>query len=427
MKPSKNKIMRPESLMMSHGYEPMLSEGAVKPPIFQTSTFVFHTAEEGKAFFEIAYGLRDKEQEESMGLIYSRLNNPNLEILEERLKLWENADDAAVFASGMAAISTAFLTFLKPGDTILYSTPIYGGTYYFIKNILTTQGIQIIPFSPWETEAEIAQKIIDNKAETSLKMVYVETPANPNNALFDLKMCRKITDDFGKDALMIVDNTFMGPIWQKPLDFGADLVVYSATKYLGGHSDLIAGACLGKAEPMKAIRGMRTFLGNMPGAWTAWLLLRSLETLQMRMERQALNAEKIAMYLNGHPLVEKVYYLGLLEEGTEQYNIYKKQFTGAGAVFSFDIKGGEKEAFMFMNNLRLFKLAVSLGGTESLVEHPSSMTHADVSPEDKIQMNITDKMIRLSIGVEHYDDLIDCLGEAFEIVNEMLTDRVGEV
>jgi methionine-gamma-lyase len=165
----------------------------------------------------------------------------------------------------------------------------------------------------------------------------------------------------------------------------------------------------------------------MPGAWTAWLLLRSLETLQMRMERQALNAEKIAMYLNGHPLVEKVYYLGLLEEGTEQYNIYKKQFTGAGAVFSFDIKGGEKEAFMFMNNLRLFKLAVSLGGTESLVEHPSSMTHADVSPEDKIQMNITDKMIRLSIGVEHYDDLIDCLGEAFEIVNEMLTDRVGEV
>ena len=142
-------------------------------------------------------------------------------------------------------------TFLKPGDTILYSTPIYGGTYYFIKNILTTQGIQIIPFSPWETEAEIAQKIIDNKAETSLKMVYVETPANPNNALFDLKMCRKITDDFGKDALMIVDNTFMGPIWQKPLDFGADLVVYSATKYLGGHSDLIAGACLGKAEPLK--------------------------------------------------------------------------------------------------------------------------------------------------------------------------------
>lgn len=421
----KTNKFKPESLMMSHGYEPMWSEGAVKPPIFQTSTFVFHTAEEGKAFFEIAYGLRNKEQEETMGLIYSRLNNPNLEILEERLKLWENADDAAVFASGMAAISTAFLTFLKPGDTILYSTPIYGGTYYFIKHILTSQNINIIPFSPWETEAEIAQKIIDNKAEKSLKMVYVETPANPNNALFDLEMCRRIADSFGNDALMVVDNTFMGPIWQKPLDFGADLVVYSATKYLGGHSDLIAGACLGKADVMKSIRGMRTFLGNMPGAWTAWLLLRSLETLQMRMERQALNAEKVAMYLNEHPLVEKVYYLGLLEEGTQQYEIYKKQHTGAGAVFSFDIKGGEKEAFEFLNNLHLFKLAVSLGSTESLAEHPSSMTHSDVSPEDKIQMNISDKMIRLSIGVEHYDDLITSLKEAFEAVNQVVMNELA--
>lgn len=411
-----SKKFRPESLMMSHGYEPMLSEGAVKPPIFQTSTFVFNTAEEGKAFFELAYGLRNKEQKETMGLIYSRLNNPNLEILEERLKLWEDAAEAAVFASGMAAISTTFLTFLKPGDTVLYSTPVYGGTYYFITNILTAQGINIIPFSAWETKADIAQKIIDHKAEKSLKMVYVETPANPNNALFDLEMCRTIADDFGKNTLMVVDNTFMGPIWQKPLNFGADLVLYSATKYLGGHSDLIAGACLGKDEPMKAIRGMRTFLGNMPSAWTAWLLLRSLETLKIRMEKQAMNAEKITTFLNNHPLVEKVYYLGLLMSNDPQYTIYKKQFTGAGAVFSFDIKGGEKEAFTFLNNLQLFKLAVSLGGTESLAQHPSSMTHADVLPEDKIQMNISDKMIRLSIGIEHFEDLIQDLKQAFECI-----------
>lgn len=417
----RTKKMNPESLMMSHGYEPMLSEGAVKVPIFQTSTFVFHTAEEGKAFFEVAYGLRQKDRLDKDGLIYSRLNNPNFEILEERLKVWENADDAAAFSSGMAAISTVFLTFLKPGDTILYSTPIYGGTYYFITNILTTQGINVIPFLHTDSKADIAQKIIDNKAEKSLKMVYVETPANPNNALFDLEMCKTIVNDFGNETLFVVDNTFMGPIWQKPLDFGADLVVYSATKYLGGHSDLIAGVCLGKAEPMKRIKGMRTFLGNMPTPFTAWLLTRSMETLQIRMEKQAFNAEKIAHYLNQHPLVEKVYYLGLLTEKDDEYSIYKKQFLGAGAVFSFDIVGGEKEAFAFLNHLKLFKLAVSLGSTESLVQHPSTMTHSDVLPEDKIIMNISDKMIRLSIGLEHYEDLIQDLENAFNIVKNMET------
>lgn len=415
----KAKNMKPETLMMSHGYEPMWSEGAVKPPIFQTSTFVFNTAEEGKAFFEVAYGLRQKNKYDKDGLIYSRLNNPNFEILEERLKLWESADDAAAFSSGMAAISTVLLTFLKPGDTILYSTPIYGGTYYFITNILTAQGINIIPFLHTDTKSDIAKKIIDNKAEKSLKMVYVETPANPNNALFDLEMCREIATDFNDETLFVVDNTFMGPIWQKPLDFGADLVVYSATKYLGGHSDLIAGVCLGNAEPMKAIKGMRTFLGNMPTPFTAWLLTRSMETLQIRMEKQAANTEKIAHYLNQHPLVEKVYYLGLLTEDDAEYVIYKKQFSGAGAVFSFDIVGGEKEAFTFLNHLKLFKLAVSLGSTESLVQHPSSMTHSDVLPEDKIIMNISDKMIRVSIGIENHEDLIQDLENAFVAVQNL--------
>lgn len=415
------KKMKPETLMMSHGYEPMWSEGAVKPPIFQTSTFVFHTAEEGKAFFEVAYGLRQKDKYDKDGLIYSRLNNPNIEILEERLKLWENADEAAGFSSGMAAISTVFMTFLKPGDTILYSTPIYGGTYYFIKNILTAQGIQVIPFLHTDSKEDIAKKIIDNKAEKRLKMVYVETPANPNNALFDLKMCRNIVDHFNKETLFVVDNTFMGPIWQKPLDFGADLVVYSATKYLGGHSDLVAGVCLGNAKPMKQIKGMRTFLGNMPTPFTAWLLCRSMETLQIRMEKQASNAEYVAKFLNNHPLVEKVYYLGLLQESDKEYSIYKQQFSGAGAVFSFDIVGGEKEAFAFLNHLKLFKLAVSLGSTESLAQHPSTMTHSDVLPEDKAIMNISDKMIRLSIGIENHEDLIRDLKDAFEVVRSLET------
>lgn len=399
----------PESLMMTHGYKPELSEGAIKCPIFQTSTFVFKSAEEGKSFFQVAYGKREKEPNEELGLIYSRLNNPDLQILEERLCLWDEAEECAVFESGMSAISTVMLEFLRPGDILLYSKPVYGGTDHFINKVLPQYGINGIGFTSNQSLEEINEMVKSTGAEDKVKMVFVETPANPTNTLFDLEICRRVADHHsrnGNEVILCVDNTYMGPLWQHPLKQGVDLVVYSATKYIGGHSDLIAGAVLGSALLMKRVRTLRTFLGNMTGPWTAWLLMRSLETLKVRMTKQAENAEKVAEFLQNHPKVEKVYYLGNLKPDDPQYAVFKKQMTSAGAMLSFDITGGEKEAFSFLNNLKLIKLAVSLGSTESLVEHPATMTHSDVSEEDRNLLGISEKLVRISIGVEHYSDII---------------------
>ncbi len=410
--------MHPESLMMSHGYKPELSEGSIKCPIFQTSTFVFKTAEEGKAFFEVAYGLREKDEHEELGLIYSRLNNPDLEILENRLCLWDKAEDCAVFESGMSAISTVLMEFLKPGDLLLYSNPIYGGTDHFIKQVLTKFGIHVVGFKTGQSEAEI-QQIIDNSGHGDrLAMIYVETPANPTNDLIDLDSCRKLAERNSRGeekVLLAVDNTYLGPLWQHPLQHGADLVMYSATKYIGGHSDVIAGACLGSAELMKRVKALRTFFGNMAGPWTGWLLMRSLETLKVRMDQQARNAREIARFLETHPAVERIYYLGSIPEDDERnQEIFKRQCLSPGAMLSFDLKGGEKNAFKFLNKLRLIRLAVSLGSTESLAQHPASMTHAGVDPELRQELGITDKLVRLSVGVEHYDDLISDLKQALD-------------
>lgn len=413
--------MKPESLMMSYGYDPTLSEGAIKCPIFQTSTFVFKNAREGKRFFELAYGLREKGVGEELGLIYSRLNNPDLEILENRLCLWDNAEDCAVFESGMSAISTAMLEFMKPGDLLLYSRPVYGGTDHFINHFLKKLNIDSIGFYATDTQEEIIQKINSTGKADRLTMIHIETPANPTNALIDIEMCARIKDHFTTTenrVVLSVDNTYMGPVWQHPLQHGADLVLYSATKYIGGHSDVIAGACLGSKELMGRVKGLRTFLGNMAGPWTGWLLMRSLETLKIRMEQAASNATHVAHFLENHPKVEKVYYLGFIpKQGSEsERSIYSRQFKSSGAMISFDIKGGEEEAFRFLDSLKLIKLAVSLGGTESLAEHPQTMTHADVPMEDKKIMHITEKLIRLSVGVEHYEDLISDIGQALENV-----------
>ncbi len=412
--------MQPESLMMSYGYKPELSEGAIKCPIFQTSTFVFKTAEEGKSFFQLAYGHREKEANEEMGLIYSRLNNPDLEILENRLTLWDNAEDCAVFESGMSAISTVFLEFLRPGDLLLFSSPLYGGTDHFIKHVLTQFGVHILGFYAGENEAAIIEKLEKSGFADKLALVYIETPANPTNALIDIGMCKAIADKYsqnGKHIPLAVDNTYMGPLWQHPLALGADLVLYSATKYIGGHSDVIAGACLGSKALMLRVKTLRTFLGNMAGPWTGWLLMRSLETLKARMEIQARNATEIAHFLKQHPKVEKVYYLGFLaEEDPQQALILQKQCKGFGAMISFDIVGGEAQAFKFLNNLKLIKLAVSLGSTESLAEHPATMTHVDVSPEDRERLSISEKLVRLSIGVEAPQDLIWDINQALETV-----------
>lgn len=405
-----SRILKPESLMMSYGYRPELSEGAIKCPIFQTSTFVFKSAEDGKAFFEVAYGHRAQKEDEELGLIYSRINNPDLEILENRLTLWDGAEDCAVFESGMAAISTVLLEFLKPGDVLLISSPLYGGSDHFIKKILTKFGIHSLTFKVGQSTTAIIEMVKASGYADKLAMVYIETPANPTNDLIDIEGAKAVAKYFStadKEVYLAVDNTYMGPVWQHPLQHGADLVLYSATKYIGGHSDVIAGACLGSKALMARVKGLRTFLGNMASPNTGWLLLRSLETLKIRMDMQALNANKVADFLNHHPMVEKVYFIGnLTPEDGMQYEIKNKQCLSNGGMISFDVKGGEKEAFTFLNELKLIKLAVSLGGTESLAEHPATMTHVDVDSDLKQELGITEKMIRLSIGVENDEDLI---------------------
>jgi len=422
MKEIKDRKLKPESLMMSYGYDAFLSEGAVKCPIFQTSTFAFKTAEEGKAFFELAYGKRDLESQEHYGLIYSRLNNPDLEILENRLTLWDNAENCAVFESGMSAISTVCFEFLKPGDLLLFSSPLYGGTDHLFKHVLVNYDIHILGFKPGQTKEDIIQLVEDSGYADKLALIFIETPGNPTNALIDINACSEVAAHFStsdRPTYLAVDNTYMGPLWQHPLEHGADLVIYSATKYIGGHSDVIAGACLGSNELIGRLKALRTFLGNMAGPWTGWLLMRSLETLKVRMERQAANAKSVANFLVNHPKVEKVHYLGFVnaDENPMEYDIYKRQYESDGAMISFEIKGGEHEAFTFLNNLKLIKLAVSLGGTESLAEHPATMTHCDVSFEERQEMQITENLIRISVGVENPDDLIWDIDQALDKVN----------
>lgn len=415
-----NQRFSPETLMMSYGYDPHLSEGSIKCPIFQTSTFVFRNAEEGKAFFELAYGYRPQRPDEKMGLIYSRINNPGMEILEDRLKLWDGAEACAMFASGMSAISTVLLEFLKPGDLLLHSAPLYGGTHHFIHHFLTGYGINVMSFTAAQTIGEVEKMLIESGMHQRLAMILIETPANPTNDVLDIGRLAEMATRFSKPdrkVYLAVDNTYMGPLWQHPLKHGADLVLYSATKYIGGHSDVIAGAVLGSEELIHRVKVLRTFLGNMISPHSGWLLLRSLETLKVRMEQQALNAQEVAAFLHHHPKITRVHFPTYLHEtDPEQYHVFKKQCTSAGAMVSFDIEGGEKEAFTFLNNLKLIKLAVSLGSTESLAEHPATMTHVDIPEEEKRKMKVTPSLVRISVGIENYKDIIWDIEQALEKV-----------
>ncbi len=407
--------LHPESLSMGYAYHPEWSEGALKSPVFQTSTFAFASAEEGKRFFAIAYGLQEDTEEEPAGLIYSRINNPDLEILEDRMAMWEGTEMGLAFASGMAAITTTLLSFLRPGDVILHSCPLYGGTDHLVSETLEEFDITAVSFSASMSREEIEAKLAREAPGRRLKMVYVETPANPTNDLIDISMAAEIAASNGQGRtrpLVVVDNTFLGPLFQRPLEHGADIVLYSATKFLGGHSDLIAGIAVGSREALKPVAATRTFMGTMADPWTGWLLMRSLETLSLRMNRQAENAARVASFLRDHPKVLKVRYLGFLDSGHPQYELFKRQCRGAGAMISFEVEDGEAGAFRFLNALSLVSLAVSLGGTESLAEHPFTMTHAGVDIDHKLANGVTPGLVRLSVGVEHPDDLIADLANA---------------
>jgi methionine-gamma-lyase len=414
--PPKVKGLRPESLMMSYGYQPEWSEGAVKPPLFQTSTFTFESAQRAKEAFAEAYGLEPADLRRPPQLIYSRLNNPNLDIVEHRLNLWDQAEESAVFASGMAAISTSLLALVPIGSSIVFSRPVYGGTDYLFETLLPEMGIVCREFASGSEPAEV-DAIIEQLAAagTPCKLIFLETPANPTMVLTDIAGMAAVAHSH--EALCAVDNTLLGPLYQQPLAQGADLVVYSATKYLGGHSDLVAGAALGGAELLARIKLFRTILGTMLDPHSAWLLLRSLETAKLRMTCARKNAQRIASWLAKHPRVGRVHFPGF-ESSPRQSEIYRRQCSGPGALISFELaQGGEKEAFQLLDAVHLIKLAVSLGGTESLIEHPSTMTHADVPIEQQAALGITPSMIRLSVGVEHPDDLIAALATALAQVD----------
>ena len=413
--------MKPESLMMSHGYNAHEHQGAVKCPIYQTSTFAFNNCKEGKAFFELAYGLREKDENEEMGMIYSRLNHPNMDILEKRLALWDEADAGAFFSSGMAAISSTILTFVKPGEILLYSSPVYGGTDHFINHVLPQFNIGVVSFVKGEKEDVIIERVEKEYPGKKPSMIYVETPGNPTNSIIDIEMVSRVAKYFStkeKKCVFAVDNTFLGPVFQHPLQFGADLSIYSATKFIGGHSDVVAGACTGSDNLISQIKVMRTFFGSQLDPNSCWLLQRSLETVKVRMTEQAKSAKKVAEFIKAHPMVKKTYYLGFLDDEPEMKDIFERQCLSAGSMVAFDIDGGENEAFMFLDNLKLFKLAVSLGSTESLAEHPATMTHVDVSPEDRKRLGISPSLIRLSIGLEDPNDIIDQIKKAFEVVTK---------
>ncbi len=405
----------PESLMMSLGHDPSLVQNSIKNPIFQTSTFEFSTAEEGKAFFEKVYG-GGNIKEKNQSLIYTRLNHPNLITAESRLALLDGTEDAAFFESGMAAITTTLLEFAHVGDLILMSSPLYGGTDSFIKNILPRYGVEHLIFSPKMGKQEIINLVSSHPRKENLSLIYCETPANPTNSMVDIEMMAEIRDYFtkDKDVYLAVDNTYMGPIFQQPKKHGADLILYSATKYIGGHSDLIAGACSGSNSLMLRLKSLRSKLGCMASPWTSWLISRSFETLYMRMEKQASNALAVARFLDGHPKVKKVHYAGLLTEGDDYFETYQKQCTSGGAMLAFDIVGAEKEAFTFLNHLNLIKLAVSLGSTETLASHPETMSSSNIPKEDRLTVGITPAMIRMSVGIENPNDLIKDIGNALD-------------
>ena len=402
--------LKPSTLMMGHGYDPTLSEGSLKPPIFLTSTFAFESAAAGKKFFEHITGKREGPAD---GLVYGRFNGPNQEILEDRLAVWDEADDCLVFSSGMSAIATMLLALVGQNDVIVHSGPLYAATETLIARILARFGVGFVDFPAGATREEIDNILDRAKALAAEKggkvaLVYLESPANPTNALVDVEAVRASRDAAfpgEQKPAIAIDNTFLGPLWQQPIRQGAELVVYSLTKYAGGHSDLVAGGVSGNQDLINIMRPMRNVIGTICDPNTAWMLLRSLETLELRMTRAGENAAKVCAYLKAHPKVEGLGYLGMIDDPRQQ-DIFNRHCTGAGSTFSLFIRGGEAESFKFLDALKIAKLAVSLGGTETLASHPAAMTHLSVPQERKDALGITDNLVRISIGIEDPDDLI---------------------
>lgn len=407
--------LHPETSSISEGFDPRLSVMAVRPPIYPVSTYAFPTAEVAAHWFEVALGKAKAKEHESVGLIYARLNNPNAEMFEDALKAIDRGARAAIsFTSGMSAIATTLLTLARPGATILYQRPVYGGTDHVFHHLLADWQVKAVAVHPASSGTGEWDRAIEEHAK-DLAVVYLETPANPTLRMIDLdaisaSVRRVVTD---RRVPIVVDNTFLGPVFQSPLMHGADIAVYSATKFLGGHSDLVAGALTSNDEELAGrIRGTRAFLGTICEPFTAWMLQRSMATLHLRMIKQSKNAARLVEVLKAHRAVTQVHYPTLFV--SEQARIFGRQCTAPGSMIAIELEGGRAAAFRFLDALRIVRLAVSLGGVESLACHPRSTTASEMSDEDLAAGGVTEGLVRLSIGVEYWRDLAADLSQALD-------------
>ena len=374
----------------------------MKPPLYETTTFIFDSASEMERVFAEAYGLVEASGSAQLPYIYSRLDSPNLEASEARISQWERAERSLLFNSGMAAITTLMLTLLRPGDQILHSSPLYGGTAKLLGGLMTDLGVEVTGYRTGDDPAPLATD--------DLALVYVETPANPTNDLFDIAAAAEVARSHG--AKLAVDNTFLSPVWQRPLEHGADFSLQSATKYLGGHSDITAGVISGRATELEPVGHNRYRFGTTAQPATAWLLARSLETLRLRVTRQTETAVAVARFLDDHAAVSRVDHLSLLEPGDPGYEIYGRQCLGPGAMLAFEVSGGKEGAFRFLDGMEVISLATSLGGSDTLASHPASTSHSTLSPQEREDLGVTPGLIRLSIGLEDSEDLIADLSKA---------------
>jgi methionine-gamma-lyase len=396
--------VRPETAVLTRGFDPKLSVGSARPPVYRSSTYVFSSPEAAERAFAAVLGKTPLSAEESPDLIYARLNHPNAEIVEDHLvPLEREATSAAVFNSGMAAIFTVLIGFMEGGGSLLYTQPLYGGTQLLIHRLIEPLGFSTVSVPAGDSVglAAAIERIDD------LRIVLIETPANPTLVMSDIKRAADAVARHKKRPLLAVDNTLLGPTFQHPLVYGADLAIYSATKFLGGFSDLLAGAVFA-ADPelIQHLRGIRALLGNILQADECWILDSRLSTVALRMNRQSKNAQRIAEQLARHPRVKRVIYPSLFED-PEQIRIRDAQTDYPGSLFSLEIAGGKGGAFDFLRRLQIAKNAVSLGGVESLACHPKTTTHSELSTQELEAAGITDSLVRVSVGTEHWRDLLN--------------------
>lgn len=371
--------------------------GTLATPIYQTSTFYFNSAEQGGRRFAGEEG----------GYIYSRLGNPTCTVLEEKIAMLEGAEAAVAVSSGMGAISSALWTILKAGDHVVAASTLYGCTFALLNHGLTRYGVEV-SFVDISNPENVRNAMKDNT-----KVVYLETPANPTMSITDIEAISKIAHNV-KGCMVIVDNTFCTPYLQRPLELGADAVVHSATKYINGHGDVIAGIVVGSKEYISNVRmfGVKDMTGSVLSPNDAFLMIRGMKTLQIRMDKHCSNAMAVAKFLENHPAVEKVYYPGL--ESFEGHELAKKQMSQFGGIMAFEVKGGVEAGKKLMNSLKLCILAVSLGDAETLVEHAASMTHSPYTAEERLEAGISDGLVRISVGLEDVEDIIDDLRQGLD-------------